>query len=208
MVADEVYGSDGSFWFWLEKTGKQPYALSVSKKQSFVLGWDRYRADEILQLVEPEQWQRLSCGSGTKGERYYDWARVEVNCDRSEGFQRWLVFRRSFEEVDSEQRISYYQVFALRETNLENIVQVIGRRWCIEECFKLAKSQLGLGDYEVRSWHGWHRHMTLVLAAQAFLTILRTQVEPKLEPHSQTDSHSPPLNLTGSMAVFKASRGL
>ncbi|MBD1852765.1 hypothetical protein [Leptolyngbya sp. FACHB-711] len=45
----------------------------------------------------------------------------------------------------------------------------------IEECFKLAKSQLGLGDYEVCSWQGWHRPMTLVLAAQVFLTVLRSQ---------------------------------
>jgi SRSO17 transposase len=152
FVADEVYGNDGSFWWRLEKTAKQPYVLTVNKKQSFVIGWENYRAEDLLQSLATEQWQRFSCGNGSKGEREYEWARLEVNCDRSEGFQRWLVFRRSLEHPNESCCISYYQVFALADTSLETIVQVIGKRWCIEECFKLAKSQLGLGDYEVRSW--------------------------------------------------------
>lgn len=204
FVADEVYGNDGSFWWWLEATGKQPYVLTVNKKQSFVIGWQNYRADELLQSIVTEQWQRLSCGNGSKGEREYEWARIEVNCDRSEGFQRWLVFRRSLEHPNEPRCISYYQVFAPAETSLETIVRVIGKRWCIEECFKLAKSQLGLGDYEVRSWQGWHRHITLVLAAQVFLSVLRSQVEPMIE----ATHNSTPLPLNGSMAVFKAARGL
>jgi SRSO17 transposase len=204
VVADEVYGNDGSFWWWLEKTGKQPYVLTVNKKQSFVIGWQHYRADDLLQSIAPEQWQRLSCGNGSKGKREYEWVRIEVNCDRSEGFQRWLVFRRSLDHPNEPRCISYYQVFAPAETALETIVCVIGKRWCIEECFKLAKGQLGLGDYEVRSWQGWHRHMTLVLAAQVFLTVLRSQVEPRIE----ASHRSPPLPITGSMAVFKAARGL
>lgn len=64
--------------------------------------------------------------------------------------------------------------------------------------------QLGLGDYEVRSWRGWHRHTTLVLAAQAFLVVLRSQVEPLPE------LSSPPLFLTpveaGFLAAFKRTR--
>ncbi len=204
FVADEVYGNDGAFWWWLEKTGKQPYVLTVNKKQSFVIGWQNYRAEDLLQSIATEQWQRLSCGNGSKGEREYEWVRIEVNCDRSEGFQRWLVLRRSLEHPNEPRCISYYQVFAPAETSLATIVRVIGKRWCIEECFKLAKSQLGLGDYEVRSWQGWHRHMTLVLAAQVFLTVLRSQVEPMIE----ASNSSPPLPISGSMAVFKAARGL
>ncbi|MDV2992282.1 MAG: hypothetical protein N4J56_001936 [Chroococcidiopsis sp. SAG 2025] len=84
------------------------------------------------------------------------------------------------------------------------MVQIAGQRWRIEECFKFAKDQLGLGEYEVRSWHGWHRHITLVLAAQIFLTVLRHSCEPAI--HSST----PPLPLvtTGSLTAFKAARGL
>jgi SRSO17 transposase len=113
------------------------------------------------------------------------------------------VFRRSLEQLDQAQHISYYQVFAPKETTLATIALVTAKRWCIEECFKLAKSQLGLADYEVRSWIGWHRHRTLVLAAQIFLTVLRDQVEPITEG---SDSASPPLAAVGSLAVFKVGR--
>jgi hypothetical protein len=62
------------------------------------------------------------------------------------------------------------------------MVQIAQARWRIEECFKFPKDQLGLGEYEVRSWHGWHRHITLVMAAQSFLTVLRHQTEPATGP--------------------------
>jgi hypothetical protein len=66
--------------------------------------------------------------------------------------------------------------------------------------------QLGLGDYEVRSWMGWHRHMTLVLAAQAFLWVLRYRVEP-LPELAIPPFFSTPVGV-GSLAAFKAVRGL
>ncbi len=72
FVADEVYGNDGSFWWWLEKTAKLPYLLAVNKKQPVVIGWQRYRAEELIPQSDSQQWQRLSCGTGRKGERYYD----------------------------------------------------------------------------------------------------------------------------------------
>ncbi|MBD2309884.1 IS701 family transposase [Chroococcidiopsis sp. FACHB-1243] len=204
FVADEVYGNDGLFRWWLEKTAKLPYVLTVNKKQPVVIGWLLFRAEELIPQKDSQQWQRLSCGAGSKGERYYDWARVAVNCDRSCGFQRWLLFRRCLEHPDDPRFISYYQVFANSDTTLETMVYIAGQRWRIEECFKFAKDQLGLGEYEVRSWHGWHRHITLVLAAQTFLTVLRYQTEPAI--HSST----PPLTpvATGSLAAFKAARGL
>lgn len=180
VVADEVYGNDTSFGRWLEQS-RQPYVLTVNKKHSVVIGWQPYRAEALCKSLLAEQWQRLSCGQGSKGEREYEWARVAVNCGDSGDFQRWLVFRRSLEQLDSVQQVSYYQVFAPKDMSLATIAKVAGKRWCIEECFKLAKSQLGLADYEVRSWTGWHRHISLVLAAQVFLSVLRVQVEPTIE---------------------------
>ncbi|MBD3885050.1 hypothetical protein IFO70_25290 [Phormidium tenue FACHB-886] len=141
----------------------------------------------------------------SKGEREYEWARVAVNCGDSGDFQRWLAFRRSLKHLDLSQPLRYYQVFAPKDTSLATIAKGVEKRWWIEECFKLAKSQLGLADYEVRSWRGWHRHMTLVIAAQVFLSVLRAQVKPRMEG---SDSLSPPLTRMGSLAVFKGRRGL
>src|SRR5260221_13323925 len=57
-------------------------------------------------------------------------------------------------------------------TVLAELAGAAGLRWTIEECFQRAKDDLGLDHCEVRSWHGWHRHMSLCMAAAAFLAKL------------------------------------
>ncbi|MEU1600819.1 hypothetical protein ABZ468_50910 [Streptomyces sp. NPDC005708] len=54
---------------------------------------------------------------------------------------------------------------------MEELVCVPGARWRVEEAIKLAKSAAGMADYEVRSFHGWYRHITLVQLAAAFLAV-------------------------------------
>jgi hypothetical protein len=49
-------------------------------------------------------------------------------------------------------------------------------RWTVEECFEVAKQAVGLDDYEVRSWHGWYRHITLAMLALAFLVAMRVKL--------------------------------
>lgn len=83
---------------------------------------------------------------------------------------------------------------------------VAGQRWRIEECFQFGKSHLGLADYEVRSWTGWHRHTALVLAAGVFLSVLRFQLE-----DLPAIPHNPLFLITrkaGNLDVFKVARGL
>jgi SRSO17 transposase len=53
------------------------------------------------------------------------------------------------------------------------MVKAAGQRWPVEECFESAKGEVGLGDYEVRTYTGWYRHMTLCLVAHAFLAAAR-----------------------------------
>ncbi|AJE47165.1 transposase [Celeribacter indicus] len=65
--------------------------------------------------------------------------------------------------------IAYYFAFAPAGTALAELAAAAGLRWTIEECFLRAKDDLGLDHCETRSWHGWHRHMSLVMAAAAFL---------------------------------------
>lgn len=59
----------------------------------------------------------------------------------------------------------------------EHLVRVAGQRWIIEECFKEAKGEVGLDEYEVRRWDGWHRHITLALLAHAFLAVIRSKAQ-------------------------------
>ena len=145
----------------------------------------------VAQALPVEQWQRLSCGFGTKGERIYDWARIAVNCSHESGMKRWILLRRNIDKPDDPLSLTYHQGYALADTTLEALVFVAGQRWRIEECFAIAKDKLGLSQYEVRSWQGWHRHMTLVMAAQAFSTVLRHQLEPISVPKKSFQDNGP-----------------
>jgi hypothetical protein len=70
--------------------------------------------------------------------------------------------------VEDPEELAYYVVFAPKEsTTLEELVRVAGTRWRIESCFEQAKDGFGLGEYEVRKWDGWHRHLTLCLLQEA-----------------------------------------
>ena len=66
-------------------------------------------------------------------------------------------------------------MFGPAAARLVDLALVAGRRWLVEECFEAAKQEVGLADYEVRSWRGWHRHVTLAMLALAFLAGLRAR---------------------------------
>jgi SRSO17 transposase len=75
--------------------------------------------------------------------------------------------------VSDPQEVTTYVVFGPHETPLEEVVRVAGSRWTIGGSVEAAKREVGLDDYEVRSWTGWYRHITLAMWAYALLTVLR-----------------------------------
>src|SRR5262249_60227065 len=74
--------------------------------------------------------------------------------------------------------VAYFACGGPTGTTLRDLVRVAGARWAIEECFELAKGDCGLGEYEVRSWAGWHRHVTLSLFALAVVAGVRSRGGP------------------------------
>ena len=68
--------------------------------------------------------------------------------------------------------MAYYFAYAPEGTSLAELAGAAGLRWSIEQAFQRAKDDLGLDHCEARSWHGWHRHMSLVMAAAAYLAKL------------------------------------
>lgn len=174
VTGDEVYGGDRRLRIWLEEQ-EQPFVLAIACDEPLWCnvgsGPEQRRADELAQMLDPSAWQRLSAGEGAKGPRWYDWARGRL-CRLSEPqWEHWLLVRRS---ISQPEELAYYVVFAPAATTLEELVQVAGRRWTVEECLELAKGEVGLDQYEVRHWNGWYRHVTLALLAQAYLTVTRT----------------------------------
>jgi hypothetical protein len=128
-------------------------------------------ADIAHRALRPQDWQRLSQSLGTKGERLFDWAMLPWMHGGTSDGQHWLVLRRC---LDDPCELAYYLVWAPLATPLSTMVQAIGARWRIEEDLEATKD-LGLDQYEVRSYVGWYRHITLVLLASAFLVHICVQ---------------------------------
>jgi SRSO17 transposase len=170
VSGDSVYGNDGKLRLWLEEQNLA-HVLGVSGNHFVWIGWHQQKVSTVAAQFPAEAWQRLSAGSGSKGPRWYEWATVETN-SMIEGWARWLLVRRSVEEGQEQ---AYYRIFAPVGTSLAEMVAVAGKRWAVEECFATAKGEVGLDQYEVRNWTGWHRHVTLALLAHAYLTIVRAQ---------------------------------
>ena len=119
----------------------------------------------------PGPLERLSAGAGAKGPRRYEWTSIPLLSWRMAG-ERSVLVRRGL----GDGKLAYYVCYAPRGTPLCALVRVAGMRWTIEECFEAAKGEVGLDQYEVRSWHGWYRHITLSMFAHAFLAALHAHV--------------------------------
>jgi SRSO17 transposase len=174
VTADAVYGSDSHFRNALESQGLG-YVVGVRTDFAAWVGGRQIRVRDLLAELPTRAWQRLSCGSGSKGPRLYDWAITPTNCPEPAKAQRWVLIRRS---VSDPTEVAYFACSGPPEVTLAEFVLVAGKRWAIEECFELAKGDCGLDEYEVRRWVGWHRHVTLSLFALAVVAVIRSQVPP------------------------------
>lgn len=136
------------------------------------------RVDAIAKALSPDCWSRHTIKEGSKGPIVADFAALRVSSVREAlpGPEVWLVFRRDV--ITGE--IKYYLSNAPAETELSTLIRVSGMRWPIEICFEDGKQLLGMGSYEVRSWVGWHHHMTLCLLAHHFLVRLQQEFKKKL----------------------------
>jgi SRSO17 transposase len=177
VTGDEVYGGDYRLRATLEER-RQSYAVTV--KASHFLWQDlRQRQARTLVAAEPAAaWERLSCGNGSKGPRLYDWLRIPINHPYDDRWQRWLVARRGLAAPEDPRSVAYFLAFAPVDTSVATLAHVIGERWGIERAFEESKGAVGLDHYEVRSWHGWHRHSTLAMWAHAFLAVTRATTQP------------------------------
>jgi SRSO17 transposase len=169
VTADEVYGSDYKFRRFCEEK-RIGYVVAISSSTHMAIGWNRQAVSQHLLEVPSDAWQRISCGAGSKGHREYDWAFIRWPHHEQETHFRGLLIRRSLSEPHEH---AFYFTYAPNDTLLSKLVEVAGSRWAIEECFEQAKQETGLDEYEVRSWPGWHRHITLAMLAHAALAVLR-----------------------------------
>jgi SRSO17 transposase len=216
VTGDTVYGSHRPLRAALEAR-EQAYALAVPRREQVQVQGEQTprRVDQVARALPADAWQPLSAGSGSKGPRLFDWARVElVDAEPARaGWQHWLVVRRSIAACAQPAAMAYVLVFARTGTTLSDMVQAIGTRWTVEQCFEEAKGQVGLDEYEVRSFQGWYRHITLCMLAHAFLSVLRAQSQAALPlseapEEKKQEKSSPPHSPSRTLDEFKRMRGL
>uniref|UniRef100_UPI00262E17F3 IS701 family transposase n=1 Tax=uncultured Roseibium sp. TaxID=1936171 RepID=UPI00262E17F3 len=148
VLADALYGGYYRLRRLLEERG-QPYVLAVRSNHDlrFVTAQGFIQTDPrtIAQGLDADAWMPLPAGQGAKGMWLYDWAWIALPYIVDEGFERWLLIRRSRKEPD---KFAYYLSFAPEGTTPEELARAVGLRWTIEECFLRAKDDLGLDHCE------------------------------------------------------------
>jgi SRSO17 transposase len=129
------------------------------------------RVDSWAAAVPEEDWETVEVRDGEKGPLAVQttWTLVQARCDgRPSGvLERLVVFRER--QSDGMWKHDYMLSNAVLGTPSAEFARVFKAEHRIEECLKQAKSEAGLGDYQVRTWEGWHHHQTLSLLATWFL---------------------------------------
>jgi SRSO17 transposase len=190
VTADSIYGT-GEIKMALRHAGKG-YVLGVPANSQFN-SWGAKppvsgTAAEIADALDSSAWHCLSAGTGTKGARLFDWAYLELadlaaaayNETLSGLWTRGLLIRRNI----ADGALAFFATWCPAGTSRETLVAVEGRRWAIEDGFETAKNELGLDHNETRSWHGWHRHVSLVMLAFAMLAAIRRKANTSAPPKS------------------------
>jgi SRSO17 transposase len=162
FTADEEFGQNRRLRQFLQDH-QVPYVMAVPKNTAFTNpGGDVVRVEQIAARLGRTTWQRRACGIGTKGYRSYDWALIDsVHEDHQ------YLFRKSIRDG----QIAYYHCYNPTRADFCELVHVAGARWPIEECFGSSKNEVGLDNYQVRTWTAWHRHITLSMLAHTFLAV-------------------------------------
>jgi SRSO17 transposase len=192
VAGDSIYGL-GEIEIALRRAGKG-YVLGVNATHPFGSWGDKPllagTAEAIARELGDAAWQRLSAGAGTKGERLYDWAYCELadldageyDAARTGLWTRGPLIRRSL--VDGE--LAFFSTWCPAGTPIDTLAAVEGRRWAIEDAFETAKTELGLDHNETRSWHGWHRHISLVMLAFAMMAAVRHRANTMAPPKTRS----------------------
>jgi SRSO17 transposase len=206
VTGDEVYGRDTKLRSFLEdrRTG---YVLKIPCSFRVTLSaGQKVRADHAARLVPAAAWQTASAGHGSKGERDYSWAWLATSSAR----HHILIRRHLTNPADHGYFLCH--VPAGRACSFTTLVRVAGRRWPVEEDFRLGKTDFGLADSQVRHYTPICRHLALAMAALAVCATTAALAQPRTttlaRPPTSPDDPPPedpgliPLTVTEIKRIF------
>jgi SRSO17 transposase len=186
VVGDTVYGYD-ELRLWVEEQQKN-YVLAVPETHQVWVQGQPQPVGLLAALLPQEAWVVLSAGEGSKGPRLYEWAWLQLSEVAPSGRARWVLIRRSLSDPSKR---AYYRASGPAQTTLPELVRVAGSRWRIEEGYEQAKGEVGLDQYEVRTWRAWYRYVTLALLAHAALVVMQAQAQVQEKKAESARSGSP-----------------
>jgi SRSO17 transposase len=178
VVGDTLYGYD-ELRTWLEERHKS-YVLAIPETHLVWMAGRQHPIGYQAALLPSCAWTVLSAGEGSQGPRLYEWAWFQLSEVGEEGAgrgqARFVLLRRSLSDPSKR---AYYRVAGPATLTLAEVVRIAGRRWTIEEAIEEAKGEVGLDQYEVRTYRAWYRFMTLALFAHAVLAVVRHRAREK-----------------------------
>jgi SRSO17 transposase len=169
VTADSAYGRSHAFRHWLEEQGRA-YALMVPNTHAVRYEGRRQTAAKLAERLPDTAWRSVIVGAGTSSEDRQVWACLPLSESCAPGMRRWLLIRRDGDDGDD---LRFFLAYGVEVTSEAELLRVCRVRWQIEECFAQAKGEVGLDQYEVRTWDAWHRFVTLCLLAHAGLVVMR-----------------------------------
>jgi len=151
--------------------GRPPTRLRLSDTRKHPIP-----VQQLVLKIQKQAWVRAVIKEGSQGPLMCDFAFLRVTESRGglPASELWLIIRRN---LDDPTEIKFYFSNAPISTPLQEFVRISGMRWPIESIFEESKSEVGMDQYEMRSWIGWHHHMLLVCLAHHFLVRLRIQFQ-------------------------------
>jgi SRSO17 transposase len=172
VAGDEVYGADPQLRKAI-RDHRLGYVMQVAANRRVPTHAGPMRVDELAATLPDAAWQRYSCGPGSKGPRYYEWAWIALQPEdvdepgAPQDGQDHLLIRAT----PGTGELAYLRCHSPQRVPLSALVRVAGQRWRIEESFQSAKGLVGLDQHQVQRWTSWHRWTTLAMLAHAFLAV-------------------------------------
>ena len=128
-------------------------------------------ARQLASQLDRSQWNRMYIRDTERGQLWslLAFLRVYPVVDELPGKEIWLILRKD----EREQKLKYQYCNAPSDTPIERLAEMSHSRYWIERAIQDAKGEAGLDEYELRSWRGWHHHMTMTILSMLFLLELQ-----------------------------------
>lgn len=168
VTGDTLYGNSPELRSVIEGSN-HVYVMAIGSPHHVFYQGSRQALKAMAQAIPSREWEKIAFNLTEIGWIWYEWAACRIEMPNDEIGEQWLLIRRHLGE---RQKLDFFLSNAPADTAFTDLVAVALMRHQIEQSFEEAKDQLGLADYEVRTWHGWHRHMTLGFLAHTWLALL------------------------------------